>query len=156
MHPAFASLAEKLHPKFERLVAMAPIRGGVFPSTLPKAGIYLLSESDTHLYVGRSRDLTRRYKIHSRVGSAKEQASFAFLLARRETKFTQPVYKNGEGTRAWLMNHQPFVEAFASAKARIREMDFRCVEEEDDTRQALLEIYCAVALSTPFNNFATS
>jgi len=28
-------------------------------------------------------------------------------------------------------------------------------EEVDQTRQALLEIYCAVALATPYNDFAT-
>jgi len=28
-------------------------------------------------------------------------------------------------------------------------------EEVDQTRQALLEIYCAVVLATPYNDFAT-
>ncbi len=34
-------------------------------------------------------------------------------------------------------------------------MDYRCVEETDQTRQALLEAYCAIALSTPYDDFDT-
>ena len=48
-----------------------------------------------------------------------------------------------------------FCEAFLQAKARVRAMQFRCVEEPDPTRQALLEIYCAFALSTRYNDFDT-
>ena len=32
-------------------------------------------------------------------------------------------------------------------------MEFRYVEETDPTRQALLEIYCAFALGTRYNDF---
>jgi hypothetical protein len=34
-------------------------------------------------------------------------------------------------------------------------MDYRYVAEHDQTCQALLEIYCSVALATPFNDFGT-
>jgi hypothetical protein len=36
------------------------------------------------------------------------------------------------------------------AKARIRAMEYRYVEERKQNRQALLEIYCAVVLGTPY------
>ena len=48
-----------------------------------------------------------------------------------------------------------FVFAFKSAKKRIRTMEYRYVEELNQNRQALLEIYCAVVLGTPYNNFGT-
>jgi hypothetical protein len=48
-----------------------------------------------------------------------------------------------------------FAEAFTAAKARIREMEYRYVEETDQNRQALLEIYSAVVLATPYNDFGT-
>jgi hypothetical protein len=48
-----------------------------------------------------------------------------------------------------------FAAAFIAAKKRIRAMEYRYVEEKDQNRQALLEIYCAVALSTPYNDFGT-
>jgi len=53
------------------------------------------------------------------------------------------------------MELQEFYEAFNAAKGRIREMDYRYVAEFDQTCQALLEIYCSVALATPFNDFGT-
>lgn len=48
-----------------------------------------------------------------------------------------------------------FLTAFDAAKARIRSMDYRFVEEADQNRQALLEIYCAIVLETPYNDFGT-
>jgi hypothetical protein len=64
-------------------------------------------------------------------------------------------YKPGSGSRAGLMELPEFQQAFVSAKARIRVMDYRYVVEFDQTFQALVEIYCSVALATPFNDFGT-
>jgi len=48
-----------------------------------------------------------------------------------------------------------FAASFEAAKERIRGMEYRYVEELDQNRQALLEIYCAIALATPHNDFGT-
>ena len=53
------------------------------------------------------------------------------------------------------MSNPEFAAAFADAKRRIREMDYRYVEEVDQNKQALLEIYTAVVLNTPYNDFGT-
>jgi hypothetical protein len=53
------------------------------------------------------------------------------------------------------MEDQAFAVAFKEAKARIRATDYRYVEEADQNRQALLEIYCAIVLSTRYNDFKT-
>jgi hypothetical protein len=53
------------------------------------------------------------------------------------------------------MMNPAFVEGFKSAKKRLNQMQIRLVEEPDQVRQALLEIYCAVALQTPYNDFST-
>ena len=47
------------------------------------------------------------------------------------------------------------MKAFEQAKDRIRQMYVRYVEESDPIRQCLLEIYAAVALDTPYNDFST-
>lgn len=60
-----------------------------------------------------------------------------------------------KGGRKELAQDPGFIEAFTEAKSRIRNMDYRFVEETDGTRQALLEIYCSVALGTPYNDFRT-
>lgn len=54
-----------------------------------------------------------------------------------------------------LMQNPEFSTAFKTAKARIRNMDFRFVEETDQNSQALLEIYCTLALNARFNDFNT-
>ncbi len=82
-------------------------------------------------------------------------AAFAFRLAREATGYVVATYKKGEGSRSGLMKDEDFVDAFTAAMERIRSMDLRFVEESNHVRQALLEIYVAVVLATPFNNFDT-
>ena len=53
------------------------------------------------------------------------------------------------------MQQPDFSAAFTAAKARIRGMHYRYVEEVEQNRQALLEIYAAVALETKYNDFGT-
>lgn len=54
------------------------------------------------------------------------------------------------------MNDADFNAAFIHAKERITGMDVRFVSESDPVRQALLEIYVALVLETPYNDFNTS
>ncbi|KKK77450.1 hypothetical protein LCGC14_2853490 [marine sediment metagenome] len=121
---------------------------------MPTNGIYLLSEGSHHLYAGRSTRLRSRIKRHSRAGAAHNVAAFAFLLARDATGRIEASYKP-EGSRSDLMLDPVFSAAFTDAKERIRQMDVRYVEETHPLRQALLEMYVAVALETPFNDFDT-
>jgi hypothetical protein len=155
MHPEFANAVESLHPSFERLVSMPPVANGQFPGAMPSSGIYLFSEAGRHLYVGRSRNMRRRSGLHTRLSAQHNQASFAFLLAREALNYPKASYKAGELSRSGLFQNPEFFDAFTKAKARIKSMDYRFVEEADPTRQALLEMYCAVALSTPYNDFDT-
>jgi hypothetical protein len=57
------------------------------------------------------------------------------------------------GSRAELVTDPVFGPAFTSAKSRLTSMDLRFVEEADPVRQALLEIYVATTLETPYNDF---
>jgi hypothetical protein len=153
MHPIFSSLVEGLNAKFEQLVGMTPISAGRFPTNMPSRGVYLFSEGANYLYVGRSNNIRGRYGRHCNAGATHRMAAFAFRLAREQTGRIQPTYKSGEGSRKHLAADKVFAPAFGDAKRRIREMDFRCVEESDPKRQCLLEIYCAVVLNTAYNDF---
>jgi len=155
MDPKFATLAEALAPKLECLLAMPPLRYGALPCDMPLSGVYLFTENDRHLYVGRSNVLKKRHGRHCRPGATHRQAAFAFQLAREVTGRTKASYRAGQDSREGLMSDSAFVAAFVAAKERIRAMDYRYVEESDQNRQALLEIYCAVVLSTPYNDFGT-
>jgi predicted GIY-YIG superfamily endonuclease len=152
MDPKFREAVESLHPQLERLRASAPHSGRA--SQLPKQGVYLFSEHGKHLYVGRSNNIPRRFADH-RVNSPKlNKAAFARLIACRELGIVAD-YRAGANTHKNLPNNPKFAEAFRKTKERIRAMEFRAVEEADQTRQALLEIYCAVALNACYNDFRT-
>ena len=154
MHPRFSQLIETLDPSLERLIAMLPVKSGTVPRNAPRSGIYLFTESGRHLYVGRSNRLGSRVRRHGAEASRHNVASFAFQLARRETGQTEASYRP-EGSRAALSQEPGFTKAFSDAKARVRGMDVRFVEETDQLRQAFLEMYVHIALDTPFNDFDT-
>jgi hypothetical protein len=155
MHPALPKLLEGLHPKFEELMRMTPCKGGAFPKAMPKKGVYLFTENGNHLYVGRSTKIRSRYGRHWDPGATHRMAAFAFKLAREATGKTTASYKPGAYSRKGLMFNPEFRAEFDAAKARIRQMDFRFVEETDPNAQALLEIYCTLALDAKYNDFDT-
>jgi excinuclease UvrABC nuclease subunit len=131
---------------------MEPVRAEKLPQSIPKRGIYLFSDGEIHLYVGRTNNLKRRLQNHCRASSNHNTATFAFRIARQETGLTQASYKSS-GSRNELQKDSVFGPAFSAAKARIKSMNLRFVEEDDATRQALLEIYVATILETQFNDF---
>jgi excinuclease UvrABC nuclease subunit len=154
MNGHFLEAIRSLEPSFQRLLAMAPVTPVTLPQSMPKSGIYLLSENDRHLYVGRTRNIRARIARHSRPGATHRMAAFAFRLAREATGNLAATYKK-KGSRADLMESPVFRLAFDEAKKRIRAMDLRFVEENDPVRQAVLEIYVAVSLQTRCNDFDT-
>ncbi len=154
-HDTFDSAINSLAPSFGRLLQMSPVRADCLPKKMPKQGVYLFSENERHLYVGRSNGLKARYGRHCNPGATHRMAAFAFRLAREETGRIKASYKADEHSRNGLMRDPIFKAAFDQAKSRIRNMQYRFVEETNQTRQALLEIYCAVVLKTPYNDFET-
>jgi hypothetical protein len=135
-------------------MAMEPLRGEA-PSkaATPKSGIYLFSEGNRHLYVGRSNRIAERYRLHCGPSAKENQASFAWKLTA-EVMGHKATYRKGEGRKDKILIPE-FANTFRLAKERIRAMDYRFVEEADQTRQALLEAYVCIALGTPYNDFDT-
>lgn len=155
MHPAFREVVDTLHPSFERLISMQFVNSSCLPKAVPKQGVYLFSENGRALYVGRTNDIRKRLRSHCQPSAGPEKAAFAFKLAREATGMTKASYLPNEESREGLMGNPSFAAAFISAKERVSKMDIRFVEEADQRRQALLEIYCAVSLDTPYNDFGT-
>lgn len=158
MDESFRSSVESLVHSFERLMAQRPIRGDRFPLERRRSdklsGVYLMSEGDTHLYVGRSNNIVSRFYAHRRKSSGDGVAPFAYRLACVASERTGVSYVPGHrDNRASKMADPKFKLHFQSAKGRITAMDFRYVLEPDPVRQAILEVYCAVALGTPHNTF---
>lgn len=151
MNETFKQHVEQLHAKYETLIGMAPITFASLPRDMPRSGIYLFSEGDEHLYVGRSKRLRDRLRYHC---SPAKDAPFAFKLARKETGNIKASYVS-QGSRNHLLSEAAFLEAFQAAKKRIRGMNIRYVEETDPNRQALLEIYATISLGARYNDFDT-
>lgn len=154
MHPHFTAVVESLEPSFRRLISMRPVRFADLPKQIPRSGIYLFSEGPQHLYVGRSRNIHGRLRRQCRPSATHRMAAFAFRLARQATGHLNATYRS-EGSRNALMEDPTFRASFEEAKARIRQMDIRFVAEDNPLRQCILEVYVAVALSTPYNDFDT-
>lgn len=98
--------------------------------------------------------MRKRLRQHSINSAQHNQAVFAFKLAREATGHLEPGY-TAKDSRAALATNPEFKQAFAEAKTRIRKMELRYVAEADPLRQTLLEIYVAVVLKTPYNDFDT-
>lgn len=131
---------------------MPSVRVEDLPRDAPQSGVYLFSEGERHLYVGRTDRLRDRLQEHCRPGSPHNSAPFAFRIAREVTKRIVASYTT-EGSRRSLAADPEFGNAFTQAKIRVRQMDVRWVEEPHELRQTLLEIYTAVVLQTPYNDF---
>jgi hypothetical protein len=123
---------------------------------VPSQGIYLFSEQGRHLYVGRTQrqSIRTRMRQHCIPSARQNEAVFAFKLAREITGNLRASYKTTD-SRISLVADPEFMKAFLAAKARVREMDLRYVEEADPLRQTLLEIYVGFVLKTPYNDFDT-
>src|ERR1035441_7615771 len=85
MHPAFKNYVENLHPAFDKLVSMSPLHIGDGFGDVPEQCIYLFSEGEQYLYVGRTNHFRNRMKQHSANWAQHNQAVFAFRLARQLT-----------------------------------------------------------------------
>ena len=156
MHEKFRQFTDNLHPKFEALMGLEPVTNGILPATFKGSGVYLFSENGESLYVGRTRNVRRRYGQHTRQSSGHNSAPFAFKLARHKTGFLKSTYAPGETSRVGLLDNPEFASAFREALERVRRMEFRFIEEDDPTRQCLLEVYVSVVCGSPYNDFNTT
>ncbi|MCL5265523.1 MAG: hypothetical protein M1343_10115 [Chloroflexi bacterium] len=143
---------EALEPKYRALLQIAPVKFASLPRSMPPRGIYLFSEGDRHLYVGRTNSIRERLQGHCRPSGTHFTATFAFRIARQDTGRLNATYATS-GSRAELVKDPIFGPAFDQAKQRVAAMDIRYVEETDPVRQAVLEIYVALVLGTPYNDF---
>ena len=152
MNQKFRDLMASLEPKYRALLEMEPVRFGSLPKEIPERGIYVFSEGGQHLYVGRTNGIRRRLQNHCRLSGTHYTATFAFRITRQTTGQMKASYAKA-GSRDQLSKDPVFGQEFERAKQRVNTMDIRFVEETDAVRQALLEIYVALALETIFNDF---
>ncbi len=152
MNPRFRDFVEPLERKFQELISMSPVTYHTLPSQLPKRGIYIFSDGDDNLYVERSNRLRERLRGHCIPSATHYTATFAFRIAREKTGILKATYKK-EGSRPQLVADKAFNLAFMEAIKKVANMNIRYIEVNDPISQALLEIYIATVLRTPYNDF---
>ena len=154
MNEDFRKHIEALEAAYQRLCGMSPVSVRSLPANGPEAGVYLFSNTDAAWYVGRSNRMRRRLQEHCRPSAGHNAAPFAFRLAREETGKTKATYSQKD-SRAALEKDPQFQAVFRRQKERIGGLDLRYVQEADPVRQALLEIYVALASRAKYNDFDT-
>lgn len=152
MNQDFFKITQNLEPLLNKLLNMKPVKPSALPKIIPLKGIYLFSEEDQHMYVGRSNTIRKRIQNHCRPSSIHTAAAFAFRIAREETGMLDATYEK-EGSRKELMNNAVFLISFSSAKERIKKMDLRYIEVKKPINQAIFEIFVHLALLTKYNDF---
>jgi len=145
----FQKKIETVKEKADTLLNQEPVRFNGLPKCLPKQGVYVFSEGNKHLYVGRSNNVKRRLREH--IMGDERKAPFAIRLAR-EAAGKQATYRK-ESSIATLMKIPKFEKSFKMNKEKIRKMKIRCIEESDPITQALLEICAAVVANSKYNSF---
>lgn len=143
---AFGDAIKDLDNSFRRLVASGPIRFENLQIELPTSVVYLFSDVDQHFYVGRSNKFRQRLRNHCGEGSQANQASLAFRMACEEMKHVRTKYRPGSSAADALRDIPGLAETFSRMKQRLRATTVCYVEERDQVRQALLEMYVALAL----------
>ena len=129
MNETFRQHVEALHPAYERLIASTPFK---FAD--------LAGQS-----ISRTRRLPpdrRRAPTLCRTQRQHPQAPPEPLQDRRHASPGCVCVQARQGRLS-----------FDAQKARLRAMYIRVVAEADGNRQALLEMYAAIALATPYNDF---
>lgn len=152
MDQRFKDLVDTLDFKYQQLVSMTPVLAADVPAQTPIGGVYLFSENGRHLYAGRTKRAIC-VRVRNQFGPNPSAASFPWLIAREVTGKKATYTK--AGSRTQLLTDPAFVVAYDQARARIRKMHVRYVDEPDPLRQALLEIYVAVAVDAKYNDFDT-
>jgi len=95
MNARFLPYVQELDAKLQKMLSMVPENPLKLPKIICEKGVYLLSEKDRHLYVGRSNTIRKRLGRHCRPGATHRMAAFAFRLARIETGDLKATYKKG-------------------------------------------------------------
>lgn len=150
--PSFGEIIDSLHELFDELMSCDLVEKKDIPKKVHQKGIYVFYENNRPIYVGRSRDIAKRIRRHSRPSSKHNSASFAFLLAKEQAKVNG---MNLKRTRKNLEADPLFNEIFMKQKKRISKMLIRTVQIENSETQAIFEIYASKELKTKYNDFDT-
>jgi len=144
----FGKIVESFPALFEELEKSPSCQRLEIPQNLTQ-GIYVFYENGEPQYVGRcgrKGRLKKRILEHSRPSSGHNTATFAFLIAKEELDKRDPTLSRIDIEKT---------PEFHEAKQKIALMQIKYLEIEDPITQTLFEVYAALELGTPYNNWET-
>ena len=149
----FDQAIEQMSALLAELTSAPKRRVSDHPSVPNAPGIYLFSHDGAPIYVGQTRKLRSRLQQHTGATRGSNQASFAFLIAKREAASAGLDIAR---YRAVLEADPEFVPHFDAARALVAGMDVQFVELADAITRTLFEVYASLALNTvEYNSFET-
>jgi hypothetical protein len=149
----FAAAVDQMERLLQQLEAAPCLRVAEHPVLPAVPGVYLFTDGKKPIYVGQSRSLRRRLRIHTRPTSRHNQASFAFNLAKREARLAGVDIVRRRKT---LGADAAFEVHFAAARAAVAQMSVQFVEVPDPIVRTMFEMYVSLVLDTrEFNSFET-
>ena len=151
MNAEFQATIELFPGYMKELLRYPPVRINELEK-IPKQGIYVFYEDGKPIYVGRSRNLSQRFDQHSRQSSNHNSATFAFKIAKQDAANEKVDLKK---TREVLQVDPNFLPFFNKAKKRVSEMKIQVIDIEKPIEQVLFEVYAALELKTPYNDWKT-
>ena len=153
MNAEFQSIVGKMEPLLEQLENSSPLVAQDDLKKLPPKGVYAFYEDSEAIYVGRSNRLRERVREHRSTSSGHESATFAFKLLLEA--IGDPGGHVPGRTRREVQER--YAEEYKKQKERIRKMEVKAVEIEEQETQAVFEIYAILALkTTKYNSFRTT
>ncbi|MFZ1128716.1 MAG: hypothetical protein WAN78_10885 [Methanoregula sp.] len=118
----------------------------------PDKGIYVFFEKGRPLYVGRSDRMKERLKEHGRRSSGHTSATFAFIMAKKMAEKTKIDLSQ---IREDLEKDPELKPIYDRMKERVSKMQIKVVEVPDPVEQTFFEVYAALELKTPYNEWGT-
>ena len=153
VHPEFKKVVDKLEPLLKKLRDSPPHTVEEGLGQFPSKGVYAFYEKGEPIYIGRSNRVKARIREHGAESSRHGSATFAYKLLLEA--------KGESGGHSSARTRKDFQEAnpseYRRQRQRIREMEVRAVEIENQQVQAVFEIYAILALgTTKYNSFQTT
>ena len=153
MRAGFQAIVDQMEPLLQAL-QMSPakaVKDGL--RGLPKRGVYAFYENGRAIYVGRSNRMRDRIREHGAESSRHESATFAYKLMLE--------IEGEQGGHTSKLSRQElqekYEETYKRQRERIREMEMRAVQIDDQAVQAVFEIYTILTLgTTKYNSFRTT
>lgn len=146
---SFDEVISQMKPLMDKLLS-GPALGRGQLTSIPRKGIYVFYEDGKPIYVGRSNRMKERIQEHGRNSSKHESATFAFNLALEHLGAFSG--HDANNTRKEIQEDPSFERVFAEQKARVRNMQVRVVEIEDQILQTIFEVYAVIHLGTGAHN----